>query len=296
MAVSVLIVNYRVYEDLHPSLTALEGYLSDDDEILVVDNAGDPKQLSVLASAHPRARFLPQHENIGFAAGVNLAAGLATRPYLLLLNPDTLMQDPVPRVLEQWLRDHPETGVVGPRVLNSDGSVQPSARRFPGLSTAFGGRRSWLSGRFPNNWMSRRNLLGRSATEPMDADWVAGSCLMTSRDTFFRAGGLDEQFFLYFEDADYCKRLTSLNLKCTYLPGVTVRHAGGHSAQLVPALAIRAFHRSAVRMNLKYGGVLANIFAPMTTLAMWIRGEWCVWRATTRKRAELSAAPKSEPS
>lgn len=297
MAVSALVVNYQVYSDLQQCLSALEVFLADDDEVLVVDNASDPKQLSVVAAAHPRVRFLPQHDNIGFSAGVNLAAGHAKHPYLLLLNPDALMRDPVPRELEQWLKEHPDTGVVGPRVLNSDGSVQASARRFPGLSTALGGRSTWLTGRFPNNWMTRLNLLGRTATGPMDADWVAGSCLMTTRSAFMRAGGLDEGFFLYFEDADYCKRLASLQLKCTYLPHVTVRHAGGHSAQLVPALAIRAFHRSAVRMTLKHGGILAVLFSPMTWLAMRMRAEWCVWRATrTRRRETVSESAKSESS
>lgn len=297
MAVSALVVNYQVYSDLQRCLSALEAFLADDDEVLVVDNASDPKQLSVVAAAHPRVRFLPQHDNIGFSAGVNLAAGHAKHQYLLLLNPDALMRDPVPRVLEQWLKEHPDTGVVGPRVLNSDGSVQASARRFPDLSTALGGRSTWLTGRFPNNWMTRRNLLGRSATGPMDVDWVAGSCLMTTRSAFMRAGGLDEGFFLYFEDADYCRRLTSLQLKCTYLPHVTVRHEGGHSAQLVPGLAIRAFHRSAVRMTLKHGGILAVLFSPMTWLALRIRAEWCVWRATrTRRRGAVSESAKSESS
>jgi len=297
VAVSALVVNYQVYSDLQRCLSALEAFLADDDEVLVVDNASDPKQLSVVAAAHPRVRFLPQHDNIGFSAGVNLAAGHAKHQYLLLLNPDALMRDPVPRVLEQWLKEHPDTGVVGPRVLNSDGSVQASARRFPDLSTALGGRSTWLTGRFPNNWMTRRNLLGRSATGPMDVDWVAGSCLMTTRSAFMRAGGLDEGFFLYFEDADYCRRLTSLQLKCTYLPHVTVRHEGGHSAQLVPGLAIRAFHRSAVRMTLKHGGMLAVLFSPMTWLALRIRAEWCVWRATrTRRRGAVSESAKSESS
>jgi GT2 family glycosyltransferase len=297
VAVSALVVNYQVYSDLQRCLSALEAFLADDDEVLVVDNASDPKQLSVVAAAHPRVRFLPQHDNIGFSAGVNLAAGHAKHQYLLLLNPDALMRDPVPRVLEQWLKEHPDTGVVGPRVLNSDGSVQASARRFPDLSTALGGRSTWLTGRFPNNWMTRRNLLGRSATGPMDVDWVAGSCLMTTRSAFMRAGGLDEGFFLYFEDVDYCKRLAGLNLKCTYLPHVTVRHAGGHSAELVPELAIRAFHRSAVRITLKHGGVLAAALSPITWLAMRIRGEWCVWRATrTRRRGAVSESAKSESS
>ena len=145
MAVSVLIVNYRVYDDLDRSLSALAPYLGADDEVIVVDNVSDPDRLAWLSTRHPRIRTIAHRENLGFAAGVNLAARASSRAYLVVLNPDTEVQGPVPRVLEAWLRDHPDTGAAGPQVLNADGSVQPSARRFPGITTAIGGRSTWLT-------------------------------------------------------------------------------------------------------------------------------------------------------
>lgn len=284
MPVSVLSVNFRVYEDLDRSLAALRPFLAEDDEVVVVDNEWDRAKRDWLRSRHPAIRVVPTHENIGFAAAVNLAVRHSRCPSLLVLNPDTIVRGPVVRTLEAWLHGHPDTGVVGPRVLNPDGTVQPSARRFPGITTAIGGRSSWLTEHFPNNWLSRRNLLGLTGSAPIDVDWIAGSCFMTTRAAFERVGGLDEQFFLYWEDADYCRRLSAVGLKCTYLPTVTVQHMGGKSSDLVPLLAIRSFHESALRLRRKHGGMLARLSAPIAAVAMRLHTEWRVHRASARLR------------
>jgi GT2 family glycosyltransferase/subtilisin-like proprotein convertase family protein len=279
--VSVLVLNYLVYEDLDQSLTTLQPFLGADDEVIVVDNASVPERLEWLVDRHPGIRAIPSERNLGFSGGVNLAARHATRPYLMLLNPDTKVLGPVVRDLEAWLTNHPETGVVGPRVLNPDGSVQASARGFPGVSAVFGGRSTWLSQRFPNNWLSRRHLLGRDSTTPIRVDWVAGSCFMTPRAAFDRVGGLDEGFFLYWEDADYCLRIGDIGLNVTYLPTVSVRHAVGRSAELVPELAIRAFHESALRLYLKHGGWRARLLAPLARTVMRARTAWRLRHTTT---------------
>ena len=274
VAVSVLIVNFRVYDDLDRSLSTLEPLLADDDEIIVVDNESDPAKLGTLIDRHPQVRPVPNQQNAGFAAGVNAAARQARHQCLLVMNPDTIARGPIVRGLEAWLRDHPDTGVVGPRVFNPDGSVQPSARRFPGLTTAIGGRSSWLTERFPNNWATRRNLLGLVGDDPIDVDWIAGSCFMTTRAAFDAVGGFDESFFLYWEDADYCRRLKAKGLKSTYVPAVSVQHTGGRSSELVPRLAIRSFHHSALRLYLKHGGLFTRLTAPLAMAAMRLRMEW----------------------
>ena len=282
---AVLIVNYLVYEDLDRALASLEPWLRADDEIVVVDQASDALRLAQIQARHPRARCVPLRENTGFAAGVNLAARHATAPYLLLLNPDTVVEGDVMSVLSDWLASHPDVGIVGPRVRNADGSVQPSARRFPGVSTVFGGRSTWLTRRFPGNWFSERNLPGRDSDAPCVVDWIAGSCLMTRRDLFNRLGGFDEGFFLYWEDADYCRRASALGFRSVYLPQVVVRHAGGRSAERDAGPAIRAFHRSAYRLSQKYAGPVGRMLAPAIRLALWTRGELRARRASRRWRA-----------
>lgn len=282
MSTAVLIVNYHAYAELRRCLTSLIRYVGSDDEVVVVDYEGDEHALGRAVEGGVPVLTLPRPDNLGFAAGVNLAARQTRAPFLLLLNPDTIVEGPVVRALEDWMRSHPEVGVAGPRVLNSDGTIQPSARRFPDITTLFGGRTTWLTSRFPNNWFSRRNLVGVGAAAPIDVDWVSGACFMTRRDVFETIGGFDESFFLYWEDADYCRRVAEAGFRCTYVQATSVRHAGGISAEHDRASAIRAFHRSAFRLYWKHASWLARLGAPAVGGGLWLRGEWRARRAARR--------------
>jgi len=273
--VAVLIVNFRAYDALDRCLLSLRHFSADDDEVVVVDWASNAQALADLAARHPQVRFLPSADNRGFSAGVNLAAGMTTAPVLLLLNPDTEVQGPIVRTLADWLEAHPSAAVVGPRVLNTDGTIQPSARRFPGLTTVFGGRSTWLTRRYPSNWFSRRNLLHDQATDGSDAlqvDWLAGSCFATPRRVFDQLNGMDESFFMYWEDADYCRRANALGLTCHHLPTTSVSHVGGVSSAQHVAASIRAFHRSAFRLYWKYTGI-GRAAAPLVWLGLRLRAE-----------------------
>jgi GT2 family glycosyltransferase len=273
LPVSLLIVNYRVYDDLDRCLSAVERALRPGDEVIVFDQESDDARRAGLEARYPSVRWIASPRNVGFAAGVNRAAAIAQTSQLLWLNPDAVISAPVIDALEGWLSSHPETGCVGPRVVNADGRVQASARRFPNATTAIAGRSTWLTRHFPDNWLTRHNLPARAADRPETVDWLAGSCLLTRRDLFERLGGLDEGFFLYWEDADYCRRAAALGFVCTYLPIVSVQHLVGRSAAINPAVAIRAFHASAYRMFVKHAGGLGRLLAPIVRLALWTRGE-----------------------
>jgi GT2 family glycosyltransferase len=271
VSTAILIVHYRTYADLDRCLESLRPHLRAGDEIVVVDYESDPDALRAVTGSHPSVIAVPQPTNSGFAAGVNLGASRSRAPYLLLLNPDTLVEGPVPAVLEEWLASHPDVGVAGARVLNADGSVQPSARRFPDLTTWLGGRSTTFTAWFPQNWFARRNLVGREATLPLDVDWISGACLMTRRDVFERVGGFDAGFFLYWEDADYCSRVADAGFRRMYVPTVAVRHAAGRSAARDPAIAIREFHRSAFRLYWKRASLAGRIVAPLVYAGLWFR-------------------------
>jgi GT2 family glycosyltransferase len=274
MSVAILIVNYRAYDALDRCLASLTPFLSDDDEVIIVDHESDEPRLQTVAAKCPRAVAIPRYDNPGFAAGVNRAAAVSRAPYLLLLNPDTELCDAVPRKLESWLAAHPDAGVVGPRVLNLDGSVQPTARRFPGVTTVVGGRSTWFTRRFPNNWLTRWNLTGRDVNTPLAVDWISGACLMTTRALFDRLGGFDESFFLYSEDIDYCRRALGVGYRSVYVPVATVRHQVGASAEHAVAQSIWAFHDSAFRYYWKHAGVAGRAVAPVVWLGLRIRGAW----------------------
>ena len=276
--VAVIIVNCRRYDDLDRVLNSVATVMSADDEIVVFDQLTDPAQREATAVRHPWVMWRTSPHNLGFAKAVNQAAAATSAPLLLLLNPDAVVEGPVVDALACWLDVHPTVALAGPRIVNDDGSVQASARRFPSLSTAFAGRSTWLSQHFPDNWLTRRNLLARDASQAVTVDWLAGSCLMIRRDVFDRLGGMDEGYFLYWEDADLAWRASDIGFTCTYLPTVTIRHVGGRSAGLVPASAIRAFHRSAYRLYSKRVGPVGRLTAPLARLALWARGEWRVWR------------------
>lgn len=285
MRVSILIVSYRAYAELGGCLDSIAATLHPGDELIVVDYESDVAALAPLRVRHPFVRILAEGGNRGFAAGVNTAARYARGTYLLMLNPDTLVRGPVATMLADWMDQHPEVAVAGPRIENDDGSVQASARRFPGLTTLAGGRSTWLTRRFPHNWFTRRNLVGRDANQDMSVDWVSGACLMTRRDMFDLVGGFDERFFLYWEDADYCRRVQEAGGGVAFVPSVTVRHSAGRSARHDVARAIGAFHQSAFRLFWKHSGPIARLAAPIVWLGLWVRGRLRVLQARHAARA-----------
>jgi GT2 family glycosyltransferase len=272
MSTAVLIVNYRTYGDLHRCLGSFVPFLEPTDEIVVVDHESDRRALGEAVDVGVPITTLPMSDNLGFAAGVNLAAARSRAPFLLLVNPDTVAEGPVVRVLEHCLASQHDVAVAGARVHNVDGTVQATARRFPDVTTWVGGRSTWLSQRFPTNWLSRRNLIGRDATSPLDVDWLSGTCLMTRRDVFELVHGFDESFFLYWEDADYCSRVAAAGFRRVYVPAVSVRHVGGRSAEHDPVRAIRAFHQSAYRLYWKRAGPIGRTLAPLVQASLWLRG------------------------
>jgi GT2 family glycosyltransferase len=286
MSTAVLIVNYRSYEALSRCIVSLLPHLDPQDEVIVVDHESDPDALSRATRQCARAVALPQRDNRGFAAGINLAAARARAPFLLLLNPDTIVDEPVARVLAGWMTAHPDVGVAGAKVLNVDGTVQRSARRFPGPTTLLGGRSTWLTRTYPGNWFSRRNLI--EADAPVDVDWVSGACLMTRRDVFESLGGFDESFFMYWEDADYCRRVSRAGYRCVYAPIASVRHVGGVSAASDRAKMVRAFHDSAFYLYRKHGGPGGRLAAPVVRLILSAR-------AARRLRALRSRHAANDP-
>lgn len=285
MSTAVLIVNYKAYDDLARCLASLFPHLQPDDEVVVVDYESDAAALATAVDGY-RLQTVPRADNLGFAVGVNLAAARTRSPFLLLLNPDTETEMPFLRVLESWMTGHPDVGVTGARVFNANGSIQPSARRFPDLTTLFGGRSTWLTSRFPSNWFSRRNLVGLDSDVPVDVDWISGACFMTRRDVFEKLNGFDEGFFLYWEDADYCKRAANAGYRRMYVPTASVRHIGGRSAEYSLARAIHAFHRSAFRMYWKHASLLGRLPAPAIWAGLWLRSEIKIRREVSRRAAE----------
>ena len=172
------------------------------------------ERLTPIAQRFPWARFIAEPDNPGFATAVNRGVRASTTPYVIVLNPDCVLERP---------RAQPARRVSRRDARRRRGRPAAAERRwaacsrrdaaFPDLTTAFGGRRSWLTATAPGNWFSRRNLLLTAGdTAPKQVDWVSGACMMIRREAFEQVGGMDERFFLYWEDADFCRRLAARGL------------------------------------------------------------------------------------
>jgi GT2 family glycosyltransferase len=270
--ISILIVNYRTYEELAACLDSLRPFLADDLEVIVVDHVSEPVAAAQLVRRFSWIQLIAVNTNPGFAAGVNRAARSATGRHLLLLNPDCFVDGDVAHALAAWLEGHPRVAVAGGLVRQSDGSIQASARRFPNVTTGFAGRTSWLSRVWPGNAWTRRNLVAREdQRDPVEVDWVSGACMMVRRDAFDEVGGMDEQFFLYWEDADLCFRLWRVGWLTVYNPAVGITHLTGRSSALARKQSLIAFHRSAFRYFVKHGGRFSRAVSPLVFLALYTR-------------------------
>jgi GT2 family glycosyltransferase len=177
-----------------------------------------------------------------------LGARAGAAELLLFINPDCLV---APGFLEPLLHEfetHPRCAAVAPCVTNEDGSPQGNARGDPTLMTGLFGRSTLLSRLFPSARWARRNVVpvtlpdGRSGGS---VDWVSGSCVLLRRQAFNEIGGFDPRYFLYWEDADLCRRLRRAGWSIRFRRDTRVLHIGARSSRTAKQLAIRAFHRSA---------------------------------------------------
>lgn len=267
MSATILIVGFRAYDDLERCLTSLAHH-EPDTPVVVVDHAADEPRGRALAERFPAVRYEPRPGNPGFAAGVNDAARHAGPGPLLLLNPDCEIAAPIVRPLADALDTYPQAAVIGGIVREADGSVQASARRFPGLTTGLGGRTSWLSRVAPGNPLTRRNLTTDPTGGVTQVDWVSGALMMVRRQVFDALGGFDERFFLYWEDADFCRRAREVGWATLYAPFASATHFTGRTSLHAPLRSLWAFHRSALRYHWKHGSVWTRLATPLVAIAL----------------------------
>lgn len=285
---SVIIVNYNTGEELGRCLSSVADELVGVAwEGIVVDNGSTDGSDEAVARFAPRVTLLRSPENLGFGRAINQGVTMTSAPLVLLLNPDARLLPGAIEPLVADLRRHPECAVIGPAIINQDGSPQGSARGDPDIATGLFGRSTLLTRLFPNSPLARRNVLVAPEPEPgessVEVDWVSGACMLGRRQAFDRVGGFDERFFLYWEDADLCRRLRGAGFTIRYRPGAHVVHSVGRSSQTVGPLAIRAFHRSAYLYYTIH--VAPSPWHPSRWLALVLlraRCWWALWRSAAR--------------
>lgn len=250
----IVLVNYNSTEELLRCLESIRGALDTAQAtIVVVDNASTDSWQQVTA-AYPFVHLIRNAENKGFASAVNTGIRQGTAPYIVLLNPDTLVPPGFFRGALEVMDRHPGVAILGPKILDPDGATQGSARAFPTPLTALFGRTALLTRLFPNNPLSRRNILSGAADdrEARPVDWVSGACMVVRREALGRIGPMDEQFFMYWEDADWCKRAWESGWTVLYDPTLSLTHEVGISSRTNPIRSAFEFHRSAFKLYRKH--------------------------------------------
>jgi N-acetylglucosaminyl-diphospho-decaprenol L-rhamnosyltransferase len=246
---SIVIVSYHCREKVLACLESLVDPLSTRrTEVIVVDNGSTDGTVEMLQAKRPGVTLVPMGTNTGFARASNVGIARACGRHVLILNPDTIVQRGAFEVLSDWLDTHPGAGAVAPRLLNRDGTDQRTARSFPTPSAAIFGRRSPLTRWFPMNRWSRRYLAARAnaGRMPFRVDWVSGAAMMVPASVIAEIGSFDESFFLFWEDADWCRRMADAGLEVWCVPQARIFHdEGGTRDHGWSRQTVTYFHRGA---------------------------------------------------
>jgi N-acetylglucosaminyl-diphospho-decaprenol L-rhamnosyltransferase len=251
---SILIVSWNVADLLAACLQSIGSPLGV--EIIVVDSASSDLTVAMVKERFPQVKLLPQSENIGYTRGNNIGFQAAQGRYLLLLNPDTEMTGDALAQMVSYLEANPTVGIVGPRTLNTDGSIQSTRRRFPTLLTAFF-ESTWLESLAPKSLLDRYYVAAAADDSMTDVDWVQGSALMARREVYQQIGGLDEGYVMYSEEMDWCRRAKDAGWRVVYLGTAQIIHHGGKSTDQVAARRHIHFQQSKIRYFRKHHGWLA---------------------------------------
>ncbi|HZY10180.1 MAG TPA: glycosyltransferase [Bacteroidota bacterium] len=263
MQLSIIIVNYNVRVFLENALVsvfkALKGF---NGEVIVVDNASEDGSVEMIRQKFSDVKLIVNEKNVGFAAANNRALGVCRGQYVLLLNPDTIVQEDTFRVMIDFLDQHPDVGLSGCKILNPDGTLQLACRRsFPTPWIAFT-KIVGLSNIFPRSSIfGKYNLTYLDPNKTYQVDAVSGSFMFTRRSVIDAIGGLDEQFFMYGEDIDWCYRIQQNGWKIYYVYETQIIHFKGESARRSDIDEVKLFYeamRVFVRKHLRRG-VLSDI-------------------------------------
>ncbi|HSD85285.1 MAG TPA: glycosyltransferase family 2 protein, partial [Anaerolineae bacterium] len=235
-------------------------------------NASHDDSVSMVRSKYPQVTVIANTENRGFTGGNNQGIAAAHGRYVLVLNPDTeVLGDALDRLVA-YLDEQPAVGALGPQLLNPDRSVQSSRRRFPSLATAFF-ESTWLQGIAPKQVLTHYYMDDVPATTTHEVDWLNGACTVFRREVLDRVGVYDAQnFFMYSEELDLCRRVKEAGWKIMYLPEAQVIHHVGQSSDQAVAARHIYFQTSKVHYFHKWHGPL-----PATVLRVFLLGSY-VWQ------------------
>ena len=251
MELSVVIVNWNTRELLAQCLHSLiHSLILKDYEIFVVDNASTDHSIQMVQEGFPQVCLVENNENVGFARANNQAIRLSAGRYILLLNSDTIVKPGAIDALIDFMNAHPNAGACGARLLNQNGSLQFSCSPEPTLGSEFK-RLFHVPGVRPDGYYPM-DFWDQSI--PHQVDVILGACLLLRRHTLDKVGLMDEEYFIYSEEVDLCKRIRIAGWKLYWVPQGEVIHLGGQSTRQVPeAMFLRLYQAKLIYFRKRHG-------------------------------------------
>jgi N-acetylglucosaminyl-diphospho-decaprenol L-rhamnosyltransferase len=272
---SIIIVSWNTCELLKSCLASVERamlpFSPGEVETFVVDNHSHDGSIAMVRQEFPWVQLLENQENIGFARANNQAIHASTGRYVLLLNPDTVVQPDALYTMVQFMEMHPGAGVTGARLLNPDGTLQPSCERFPSLT-----RELWRLFHLDTLYPYAACQMDQwPVNKPREVDVVQGACFLVERQVLEQVGLLDTDYFIYSEEVDLCRRIWRSGRQIWWLPQAAVIHYGGQSTQQVAAsMFLQLYKNKTLYFRKNHGWFAAQVYklillaAAVTRLAL----------------------------
>ncbi len=269
MKLSIVIVSWNTRELLKACLSSVYAFPPDQPfEVWVVDNQSKDDTVTMVCEQFPQVELIASDENLGFAGGNNRAIPHCRGEYVLLLNPDTEVKPDALNALVAFMDAHPEAGAAGSRLLNGDGTLQPSCHPRPTLSREFW-RMFYLDAVVPYGSYDMRKW---DVSQPREVDVLMGASLLVRKTVLDTVGLLDEGYFMYSEEVDLCFRLQKAGWKLFWVPQSQVVHYWGQSAKQVLAEMFLQLYRGKLRFFRKhYGWLTVALYKVVLGLAAILR-------------------------
>lgn len=270
---SIVIINWNTRELLLECLRSITRHAGSKKlEVLVVDNGSTDGSTEAVRKSFSQVRLIKNEKNLGFARAANQGIKNSSARYILLLNSDAeVYEGTLERVID-FLDGEEKVGAVGLKIVNPDGSLQHSCRRFPSFITATA--HAFLGLVMPNNPFSQEYKLARwDHRQVEEVDWVSGAAMGLRRQALDEVGLFDERFYMYLEDMDLCERLKGGGWQVKYLPEAVVRHHIGGSSQRRSVRMAIEHQRSIYRfLRKRYVGTWRVLLLPLIYGGLIVRG------------------------
>jgi hypothetical protein len=241
--ISIILVNYNGSRFLYDCLDSLNKFVDEYScEVIIVDNFSDDNSMVIVEDNFPSFKLICSEKNLGFGKANNLALSKTIGKYLLFLNTDTILIENTPKIMFDYLEGNVSVGVAGSRIAFADRTYQLSCGKSPNLVVEFFDK---IQYGLDNKWHQIfSKVYDKKYASVQEVEWLTGACMMMRRDVFEQLEGFDENFFMYFEDKDICKRVKELGYKVVYYPKTSIIHLLGGSSHGVKKSVNRYYRES----------------------------------------------------